>query len=111
MSDGLYRAVNVLGRGLMRALDLTVRPSGLAHLPTAGPVILAATHVSYPDFVFIEKAAIERGRYLRFMCRHDVWNHRAVAWGMDRMQHIPVDRSAPAYSYLTARRLLRSGEA
>jgi len=111
MSDGMYRAVNLLGRGLMRALDLTVRFSGLEHLPTTGPVILASTHVSYPDFVFVEKAAVQRQRFVRFMCRHDVWNHRAVAWGMDRMQHIPVDREAPAYAYLRARRLLREGEA
>jgi 1-acyl-sn-glycerol-3-phosphate acyltransferase len=111
MSERVYKAVNLLGLGLMRALDLTVRTSGVEHLPTTGAVILAATHVSYPDFVFIEKAAAQRQRFVRFMCRHDVWNRRAVAWGMDRMQHVPVDREAPAYAYLRARRLLRQGEA
>jgi 1-acyl-sn-glycerol-3-phosphate acyltransferase len=30
---------------------------------------------------------------------------------MDRMQHVPVDREAPAGAYLRARRLLREGEA
>ena len=30
---------------------------------------------------------------------------------MDRMQHVPVDREAPAAAYLAARRLLREGEA
>ena len=30
---------------------------------------------------------------------------------MDRMQHVPVDREAPAAAYLQARRLLREGEA
>ena len=109
-TDRTYRAVNLLGRTLMRALGLTVRTSGTEHLPETGPVILAMTHVSYPDFVFVEKAAVERGRYVRFMCRHDIWVG-PVAWGMDRMRHIPVNRETPAYSYLVARQRLREGEA
>ena len=72
---------------------------------------MAATHVSYPDFVFIEKAAIGRGRYVRFMTRHDIWHQRVLAGPMSRMKHIPVDREAPAAAYLMARRLLREGEA
>ena len=111
MSDRVYRAVNLVGRGLMRALDLTVRRSGVEHLPSVGPVILAATHVAYPDFIFIEQAAVERARFVRFMCRHDVWRNRPVSWAMDRMQHIPVDRAAPAAAYLRARRLLGEGQA
>ena len=111
MADRVYRVVNAVGNGLMRALGLTVRVSGAEHLPSSGPVLLAATHVAYPDFVFIEKAAVRRDRYVRFMCRHDVWHKRWVGWSMDRMQHIPVDREAPAYSYLRARRLLVDGEA
>ena len=83
-TDRTYRAVNLLGRTLMRALGLTVRASGTEHLPKSGPVILAMTHVSYPDFVFVEKAAVERGRYVRFMCRHDIWvRARRVGNGPD----------------------------
>lgn len=109
--DRTYRAVNALGRFALRALDVTVVPSGLEHLPTSGPVILAANHVAYPDFVFIEKAAVERGRYVRFMTRYDVWKPGPLAWAMDRMQHIPVDRGSSAAAYLKARRLLAGGEA
>lgn len=111
MSERWYRLVNQLGRLALKGLDIDVRATGLEHLPTSGPVLLAATHVSYPDFIFIEKAAIERERYVRFMTRHDIWQQPALARPMDRMQHIAVDREAPAAAYLEARRLLGEGEA
>lgn len=111
MSERCYRLVNSLGRLALNALDIDVRTTGLEHLPTSGPVLLAANHVSYPDFIFIEKAAIEQGRYVRFMTRHDIWHQPALARPMDWMRHIPVDREAPAAAYLRARWLLREGEA
>jgi 1-acyl-sn-glycerol-3-phosphate acyltransferase len=109
--DGVYRLVNGLGRLSLRALRIEVRWRGIDHVPRRGPVILAATHVSYPDFVFIERAALTRRRYVRFMTRHDVWHQPLVRPFMDAMRHIPVDRQAPAAAYLRARRLLQQGEA
>ena len=88
-----------------------MRWTGEEHLPRTGPVVLAVTHVSYPDFVLIEKAAVAGGRYVRFMTRHDVWDVPVVPWFMDRMRHIPVNRQAPAYTYLRARHELEAGEA
>ncbi len=111
MTERVYRATNVLGRGVLRLLGVDTRWTGIEHLPDRGPVILAATHVSYPDFVLLEQAAVERGRYVRFLCRHDIWGVPLVRTAMERMQHVPVDREAPAAAYLAARRLLREGEA
>jgi 1-acyl-sn-glycerol-3-phosphate acyltransferase len=111
MSELVYRATNTLGRGVLRLLGVDTRWTGIEHLPVTGPVLIAATHVSYPDFVVIEQAAVSRGRFLRFMCRHDIWDVPLVGTAMDRMQHVPVDRQAPAGAYVTARRLLRNGEA
>lgn len=111
MSDRIHGAVHLLGRGVLRALDVNVHVQGAHHVPRSGPVLLASTHVSYPDFVFVQRAAISRRPRIRFMCRHDVWDVAWRAWLMDRMQHIPVDRTAPAAAYLRARALLRSGEA
>jgi 1-acyl-sn-glycerol-3-phosphate acyltransferase len=105
-----YRATGVATRLAVRALDIHLHYRGLEHLPTAGPVVIAATHVSYPDFLWIGLAAHERGRWVRFLTRHDVWS----SWAgrpMTGMRHVPVDREAPAAAYLTARRLLREGEA
>ena len=107
----VYRLANGLGRAAIRALAIDTRWTGEENIPTSGPVILAATHVSYPDFVFVEQAAITRGRYVRFMCRHDIWHNAFLTWAMESMRHIPVDREAPAFAYLRARSLLRAGEA
>lgn len=108
--DAAYRVVNLVGRAALRALDVRVHWTGAENLPTSGPVILAANHVSYPDFVFIERVALERERYVRFLTRHDVWVP-GVGWLMDRMRHVPVDRSVAAAAYLRARRLLSEGHA
>lgn len=111
MTETWYRLANGLGRLALKGLAIDVRDTGTEHLPTEGPALLAANHVSYPDFLFLEKAASTRGRYVRFMCRYDIWHQPLLAGPMDRMQHIPVDRQAPAAAYLRARRLLREGEA
>lgn len=105
-----YRATGVAVRVLKRALDVRLHVTGLEHVPTTGPVVFASTHGSYPDFLWIGLAAHQRGRWVRFLTRHDVWHSRA-ARAMDGMRHIPVDREAPAAAYLAARRLLREGEA
>ncbi len=109
--EGVYRVANGLGRLAIKALAVDTRWVGAEHIPSNGPVILASTHGSYPDFVFIEQAAISRQRYVRFMCRHDIWHGPLLSRAMEQMQHIPVDREAPAFAYLRARRLLDKGEA
>jgi 1-acyl-sn-glycerol-3-phosphate acyltransferase len=109
--DLWYRLAVVAGRVLLRLLGIRTRWSGEEHLPRTGPVLLASNHVSYPDFVFLEQAALPRGRFVRFMCRHDVWHLPVVRGAMDAMRHVPVDRQAPAAAYLRARRLLAEGEA
>ena len=108
--EACYRATTALGRLALRALDVRLETSGVEHIPTTGPVILASTHVSYLDSLPICLAARERGRFPRFMARHDVWHPRGLARPMTMMGHIPVDRAAPAGAYLQARGLLRAGE-
>jgi 1-acyl-sn-glycerol-3-phosphate acyltransferase len=109
--DRTYRAAVLVGRAGLRALGMTVTGAGAEHVPRSGPVLLAATHVAYPDFLFVQAAARPSGRLLRFMTRHDVWDVPGVGQAMTRMRHVPGDRQAPAGAYVTARRLLREGEA
>lgn len=104
-----YRAATALGRGALRALGVRVETRGSQYVPTEGPVIIASTHVSYGDSLPIAVAAQTRGRFPRFLARHDVWQP-GLAGSMTRMQHVPVDRAAPAAAYLQARRLLREGQ-
>lgn len=111
MSEHVYRATNLLGRGALGLLGIRTTWTGIEHLPRSGPVLLAATHVSYPDFVMIQQAASTRGRFVRFMCRHDIWHVPLVHRAMEAMRHVPVDRAAPAAAYLRARRLLGDDQA
>lgn len=104
--DGVLRA----GDLALRAWGVRVRTSGLEHLPADGPVILAANHVSYPDFVLLQKAVLPAGRRVRFLCRADMFDVPAVGGLLRRMRHVPVDRAAPAAAYLQARRELLAGE-
>lgn len=113
MDEGWYRAAIAAGKVLLRGLDVSFRAEGHEHLPAVGPVVLAANHISFPDFLFVERTVLDADspRLVRFMCRHDVWHTPLVARAMDGMGHIPVDRRSPAAAYLTARRLLGQGEA
>ena len=106
-----YGATVGLGRLALRALQVTSRWSGEEHLPERGPALLASNHVAYPDFLFVGQAGLARGRRLRFLARHDVWDPPVVGRAMTAMRHVPVDRRAPAGAYLAARSLLREGEA
>ena len=108
--DGTYRAAITVGKVALRALDVTVRTQGADTVRRSGPVLLASNHVSFPDFLFIGKGLLGR-RFVRFMCRADIWDNAALGRAMHAMQHIPVDRAAPAAAYLMARRLLGEGEA
>ncbi|WP_341923958.1 lysophospholipid acyltransferase family protein [Nocardioides psychrotolerans] len=106
-----YGATIALGKVVLRSLRVTTRWEGDEHVPATGPVVLAATHVSFPDFVFIGRSLLDSGRRVRFMCRHEIWDAPVAGRAMERMGHIPVDRKAPAAAYLQARRLLGEGEA
>ncbi len=106
-----YALTTALGRTAMWSLDITTRWRGEEHLPADGPALLASVHVGYTDFLFVGKAALSRGREVRFLCRHDIWDVPFVGRAMDGMGHVPVDRRAGAAAYLRARRLLEEGEA
>lgn len=108
--EGWYRAAVAAGHVVLRGLDVTVRARGAEHLPSSGPVVLASNHVSFPDFLFVQKALLGTGRRTRFLVRGDMWDAPVVGRALDGMSHVPVDRQAPAAAYLQARRLLRAGE-
>lgn len=109
--EGWYAATILLGRALLRGLAVERVWHGTEHLPASGPALLACNHASFPDFAFVGEAGVARGRRIRFLCRHDMWDVPVVGRAMRAMRHVPVDREAPAAAYLTARRLLREGEA
>ena len=111
VTDRLYRGVVGAGRVALRALDLRVELTGDAHVPRQGPVVLAANHVSFLDFLLVGLTADRSRRLVRFLARQEVFEHWASRRLMTGMGHVPVDRRAPAAAYLRARQLLREGEA
>ncbi len=108
--EPVYACAVGLGRALLAGLDLRVRATGTEHVPATGPVVLAANHVSFPDFVLVGRALRGTEHRVRFFCRREVWRPAPLGWAMDAMGHVPVDRAAPAAAYLRGRALLRSGE-
>ena len=107
-----YRIANRIGLTAFAAMGVRVRVRGSEHIPAAGPAMLVGNHVSYLDFLLLEYAARPRGRFVRFLCRGDIWDvHPALARVMDDMGHIPVHREVGAHALLTARAALEAGEA
>lgn len=106
--DRAYPPVIAATRMLFGALGLRIDVTGAGRVPTSGPVVLVSNHVSFLDFTLLGLAAVPRR--VRFLARHEVFDHWASGPIMRAMRHVPVDRAAPAAAYLTARRLLTEGE-
>ncbi len=107
--DLVYPPAIGAARLLFAAFGLQLVVEGAEHVPRRGPALLVSNHVSYLDFVFVGLAARHSKRYVRFLTRYDVWHSPAGPF-MTGMQHIPVDRAAPAAAYLAARAALNRGE-
>ena len=88
---GAYRFVMAVSAPIMRWCRLTV--TGLDCLPTAGPTLVVANHDSYWDPIAIAVGARPR-RQLRALAKSTLWKFPPIAWLMNGMGHIPIDRSA-----------------
>lgn len=110
MPDLTYRLVIRLCRALFRAFDLRITVSGADRLPTGGPVVVAANHSSFLDFMFVGLAGVQRGRLVRFMAKESVFRSRLSGPLMRGMRHLPVDREHGELAARQALRALRAGE-
>ncbi|MCL8024590.1 lysophospholipid acyltransferase family protein [Nocardioides bruguierae] len=109
--ERVYDAVTRTGHRLLGSLAVQERWTGLEHVPTSGPVVIAGNHHAFPDFAVAGHALLQRGRYARFLCRGSFWGWAPLGRALDTMGHVPVDFAAPAAALLAARRLLDDGEA
>ncbi|MBD8505823.1 1-acyl-sn-glycerol-3-phosphate acyltransferase [Hoyosella sp. G463] len=64
---------------------------GEEHLPAEGPVLLVGNHDSYWDPVAFGTGLIGR-RQVRALAKSTLWKYRPVAWVVDRMGQIPIER-------------------
>ena len=91
-------------RGLYR-LELR----GGERLPTRGPAIVIANHESVLD-PFVLGCAVSRE--LRFLAKAELWRYRPVAWAMDRLRAIRIERGRGDRDALVeAQHALEAGDA
>lgn len=101
-----YRVLRGIANGLVR---LWFRPaiSGLDHIPTEGPVILAPVHRSNLDFVF--NSVLTR-RKLFFMAKDSLWKSSLMGRFLVAMGAFPVHRESADREALTrAEEVLKRG--
>ena len=103
-----YAALRRIGVPVFRGL-YRLQTLGGDRVPAQGPVIVVANHESVLD-PFVLGCAIERE--LRFLAKAELWRHRPVAWAMDSLQAIRVERGRGDRDALEEiRRALEAGEA
>lgn len=73
---------------------------GLDHLPPHGPTILMANHDSHWDPLVLGIAAGRR--QLRALAKASLWKNKLVAWVLDHMGQIPIERGRGDLSAMTA---------
>jgi 1-acyl-sn-glycerol-3-phosphate acyltransferase len=84
-----YRAVMTLATPAVRWWG-RLEVHGLAALPGTGPVIIFANHDSHWDPLVIGVAA--RGRQVRALAKASLWKSRPLAWVLNHMGQIPIER-------------------
>jgi 1-acyl-sn-glycerol-3-phosphate acyltransferase len=65
--------------------------TGIEHMPTSGPTLLAGNHDSWWDPIVIGSAALER-RQIQALAKASLWKNGAVAKVLDGMGQIPIER-------------------
>ncbi|MGH3711655.1 MAG: lysophospholipid acyltransferase family protein, partial [Pseudonocardiaceae bacterium] len=111
MTDGAYHCVARATVNLFRAMDLRIDVVGGEHVPATGGAVVVMNHTGFLDFALAGLPFWrERGRFVRFMAKQEVFTHRVMGPLMRAMHHIPVDRAAGAASFRAAVEVLRAGE-
>ncbi|MFZ1361862.1 MAG: lysophospholipid acyltransferase family protein [Candidatus Nanopelagicales bacterium] len=110
MSELVYPPVISSARVMFKLMGLRFDIVGQDNIPEVGGAVLASSHVSYLDFIFVGLGADKAKRLVRFMAKDSVFKNKISGPLMRGMHHIPVDRSAGAAAYDEALTALRDGE-
>jgi 1-acyl-sn-glycerol-3-phosphate acyltransferase len=113
VADIVYPPVIFTFKALWRFLGLRFDFYGQEHLPQkgkSGGAVLAINHIGYLDFALAGTAALPMKRYVRYMAKKEIFDHKIAGPLMRGMHHISVDRSAGSSALAAALRALRSGE-
>ena len=101
-SGQIYSKVRRLFGGLVRAV-YRLEVVGADHFPATGPAVVAPNHESFLDGIILG-AAISRD--LRFLAKAELWRFRLLAWALDSLGAIPIERGHS--DYLAAARVLQA---
>lgn len=108
---GVNRVVYWLARAVLQPFFLTyfrMRRIGREHIPTEGPVIVAANHRSFLD-PFVIATMARRPMY--YVTKKELFQWRWVAWLLGALGAFPVDRGASDEEMVaTAKAILARGE-
>ena len=110
MRDLVYPPVVIFIKGVWKYLGLQFKFTGIDNIPEKGGAILAINHIGYLDFAIAGTAALPKKRFVRFMAKKEIFDHKLAGPLMRGMHHICVDRSSGSSSFVAALRYLRNGE-
>jgi 1-acyl-sn-glycerol-3-phosphate acyltransferase len=85
-----YRVVMMIATPIVRWWG-RLEVVGAQVLPASGPAVLIANHDSAWDPLVVGVAAMPR-RQLRALAKSSLWKARPVAWLLDQMGQIPIER-------------------
>ncbi len=65
--------------------------AGSENFPTNGPFLIASNHASHFDPPLV---GCHVPRQMRFFARRSLWNNQALAWWLNQVETIPVERDS-----------------
>jgi 1-acyl-sn-glycerol-3-phosphate acyltransferase len=108
--EPVYRTLEIIAHGLVRAQGLDLRFSGLENIPRTGGAVLTVNHTSYVDFLPAALGLYRAGRRTRYMIKSEVMDIAIMRFLVNHTKTVPVNRSAGADAYRLAVEELIDGE-
>ena len=108
--EPVYRALELIATGLIRAQGLDVTFSGLANIPHTGGAVLVINHTGYMDFLPAALGVYRAHRRTRYMIKSEVMDIGIMRFLVNHTKTVPVDRSKGSEAFAAAVRTLRDGE-
>ncbi|WP_210755001.1 lysophospholipid acyltransferase family protein [Gordonia paraffinivorans] len=108
--EPVYRALEIIAGGLVRAQGVDLRYTGIQNIPESGGAVLAINHTGYVDFIPVGLGARRAGRRARFLIKSEVMDLAIMRFLVRNTGTVPVDRSRGADAYRVAVARLRQGQ-
>ncbi|QDQ96364.1 1-acyl-sn-glycerol-3-phosphate acyltransferase [Tomitella fengzijianii] len=108
--EPVYGSIIRIAKGVFALEGLRFTRTGSRNIPTSGGAVITINHTGYMDFTYAGYPAFDVGRFIRFMAKKEVFDHKVSGPLMRGMRHIPVDRASGGGSYAEAVERLRAGE-